>query len=220
MTLGEKIKKARIESGLTQEQLSGKMMVSRQAITKWEADKGIPDVSNLKLLAQLLNVSVDYLLDDGIEIDINVIRETIDISKYGKALIKKKLTDKLMLEKYPSAEVRTLLPQKKRDKVDKGFDLFILLFTPFVGFSDLLNSIRLLGTEYYIVNEGDMQFLVSVNYKEGYMESRRMVEFRNTRTGDKFSVGDLIFTDCGVLNVKQVIRCDIINMLKFAYGVH
>lgn len=202
MTLGEKIKKARIESGLTQEQLSGKMMVSRQAITKWEADKGIPDVSNLKLLAQLLNVSVDYLLDDGIEIDINVIRETIDISKYGKALIKKKLTDKLMLEKYPSAEVRTLLPQKKRDKVDKGFDLFILLFTPFVGFSDLLNSIRLLGTEYYIVNEGDMQFLVSVNYKEGYMESRRMVEFRNTRTGDKFSVGDLIFTDCGVLNVK------------------
>lgn len=202
MTLGEKIKKARIESGLTQEQLSGKMMVSRQAITKWEADKGIPDVSNLKLLAQLLNVSVDYLLDDGIEIDINVIRETIDISKYGKALIKKKLTDKLMLEKYPSAEVRTLLPQKKRDKVDKGSDLFILLFTPFVGFSDLLNSIRLLGTEYYIVNEGDMQFLVSVNYKEGYMESRRMVEFRNTRTGDKFSVGDLIFTDCGVLNVK------------------
>ena len=128
MTLGEKIRKARIESGLTQEQLSGKMMVSRQAITKWEADKGIPDVSNLKLLAQLLNVSIDYLLDNGIEIDINVIRETIDISKYGKALIKKKLVDKLMLEKYPSAEVRCLLPQKKRDKVDKGFDLFIFLF--------------------------------------------------------------------------------------------
>ncbi len=199
MTLGEKIKKARIESGLTQEQLAGKMMVSRQAITKWESEKGIPDVSNLKLLAQLLNVSIDYLLDNGSEIDINVIRETIDISKYGKALIKKKLTDKLMLEKYPSSEIRTLVPQKKLDKVDKGFDLFIFLFTPFIGFSDLLNSIRLLGTEYYIVNEGNMQFFVAINYKEGYMESRRMVEFRNTRTGDKFSVGDLIFTDCGAL---------------------
>ena len=202
MTLGEKIKKARIESGLTQEQLASKMMVSRQAITKWEADKGIPDVSNLKLLAQLLNVSVDYLLDDGNEIDINVIREAIDISKYRKALIKKNLTDKLMLEKYPSAEIRTLIPQKKRDKVDKGFDLFISLLTPFVGFSDLLNSIRLLGTEYYIVNEDNMQFLVSVNYKEGYIESRRMVENRNTRKGDKFSIGDLIFTDCGVLKMK------------------
>ena len=37
---------------------------------------------------------------------------------------------------------------------------------------------------------------------QSYMESRRMVELHNTRTGDKFSVGDLIFTDCGVLNVK------------------
>lgn len=202
MTLGEKIKKARIENGLTQEHLSEKMMVSRQAITKWEADKGIPDVSNLKLLAQLLNVSIDYLLDNGSEIDINVIRETIDISKYGKALIKKKLTDKLMLEKYPSAEIRTLLPQKKRDRVDKAFDFFIDFFTPLCGFSDLQNSTKLLGTEYYIVNEDNLQLFVSVNYKEGYMESRRMVELHNTRTGDKFSVGDLIFTDCGVLNVK------------------
>ena len=51
MTIGEKIKNARMENGLTQEELASKMMVSRQAITKWEADKGIPDVSNLKLLA-------------------------------------------------------------------------------------------------------------------------------------------------------------------------
>lgn len=202
MTLGEKIKKARIESGLTQEQLAGKMMVSRQAITKWEADKGIPDVSNLKLLAQLLSVSVDYLLDDGKEINVNVIREPVDISKYGKAFIKKKLTDKLMLEKYPSAEIRTLFAQKKLDKVDKGFDLFIFLFTPFIGFSDLLNSIRLLGSEYYLVNENGLQFFVIVNYKEGYIESRRVAEPRDMRRGEKFSVGDLIFTDCGALMAK------------------
>lgn len=202
MTLGEKIKKARIESGLTQEQLAGKMMVSRQAITKWESDKGIPDVSNLKLLAQLLSVSVDYLLDDGKEIDVNVIREPVDISKYGKAFIKKKLTDKLMLEKYPCAEIRTLLAQKKLDKVDKGIDLFIFLFTPFIGFSDLLNSIRLLGSEYYLVNENGLQFFVVVNYKEGYIESRRVAEPHNMRKGEKFSVGDLIFTDCGALMAK------------------
>ena len=202
MTLGQKLREIRKKFGLSQEQLAEIMNVSRQAITKWEADKGIPDVSNIKLLAQLLNVSIDYLLDNGSEIDINVIRETIDISKYGKALIKKKLTDKLMLEKYPSAEIRTLLPQKKRDKVDKAFDFFIDFFTPLCGFSDLQNSLKLLGTEYYIVNEDNLQLFVSVNYKEGYMESRRMVELHNTRTGDKFSVGDLIFTDCGVMNVK------------------
>lgn len=199
MTLGEKIKKARIENGLTQEQLAEKMMVSRQAITKWEADKGIPDVSNLKLLSQLLNVSVDYLLDDGSEADVNVIRESIDLSKYGKALVKKRLTDKLMLEKYPSAEIRTLLPQKKSSKVDEAFDFIIDFFTDLCGFSDLQNSIKLFGTEYYLVNEDGMQFFVAVNYKEGYIESRRSVETCNTRTGDKFSVGDLVFTVCGVL---------------------
>ena len=197
MTIGEKIKNARMENGLTQEELASKMMVSRQAITKWEADKGIPDVSNLKLLAQLLNVSVDYLLDDGGKIDVNVIHEMIDLSKYGKAVIKKKLTDKLMLEKYPDAEIRTLLPEKKKDKVDKGLDFFVDFFTPLCELSDLRNSLKLLGTEYYLVNEENRQFFVAVNYKEGYMESRRTTNFRNYRTGDKFTIGDIVFTDCG-----------------------
>ena len=203
MTIGEKIKNARTENGLTQEELASKMMVSRQAITKWEADKGIPDVSNLKLLAQLLNVSVDYLLDDGVEIDINVIRETIDLSKYGKAVIKKKLTNKLMLDRYPDAEIRTLIPEKKRDKVDKAVDIVILLTTPFVGITDIINSLKLLGTEYYLVNEENRQFFVAVNYKEGYMESRRTAEFRNSRTGDKFTIGDIVFTDCGEMSRKE-----------------
>lgn len=176
MTLGEKIRKARIENELTQEQLAGKMMVSRQAITKWESGKGMPDVANLKLLAQLLGVSIDYLLDDGSEIDINVMRESIDLNKYGKAVIKKKLADKLMLEKYPGTEIVTLLPQKKLDKVDKAFDLLIDLFTPLCGFEDLQNSLRLLGTEYYIVNDDGKQYFVAVNHKEGYMESRRSTE--------------------------------------------
>ena len=44
MTLGMKLKQARMDAGLTQEQLAGKLMVSRQAITKWESDKGMPDV--------------------------------------------------------------------------------------------------------------------------------------------------------------------------------
>ncbi len=202
MTLGEKIRKARLENGLTQEQLSEKMMVSRQAITKWEADKGLPDISNLKLLAQLLNVSIDYLLDDGCEVDISVIREPIDLSKYGKALIKKNLTDKLMLEKYPSAEIRTLLPKKKRDKVDKVFDFVLDFFTPLCGISDLQNSMKLLGTEYYLVDERNMQFFVAVHYREGYMESRRTASHYNTHTGDTFSIGDLIFTVCGVLKEK------------------
>jgi transcriptional regulator with XRE-family HTH domain len=46
MTLGEKIKEARKQCGLTQEQLAEKMLLSRSAIAKWESDKGLPDVEN------------------------------------------------------------------------------------------------------------------------------------------------------------------------------
>lgn len=47
MSLGEKIREQRKKASLSQEQLAEKLNVSRQAITKWETDKGIPDVANL-----------------------------------------------------------------------------------------------------------------------------------------------------------------------------
>ena len=62
MTFGEKLKAARKEAGLSQEQFAEKMSVSRSAIAKWESDKGMPDVNNLKAMAQLLvNVSADFI---------------------------------------------------------------------------------------------------------------------------------------------------------------
>ena len=48
MTLGEKIREARRKCGFSQERLAEKMSVSRSAIAKWETDKGLPDVGNLK----------------------------------------------------------------------------------------------------------------------------------------------------------------------------
>lgn len=65
MSLGEKIREHRKQVGLSQEQLSEKLEVSRSAVAKWETDNGIPDVDNLKVISKLLNVSIDYLLDDG-----------------------------------------------------------------------------------------------------------------------------------------------------------
>lgn len=58
MTFGEKLKEARKKAGLSQEQFAEKMNVSRSAIAKWETDKGMPDVNNLKVMSQLLNVSI------------------------------------------------------------------------------------------------------------------------------------------------------------------
>ena len=92
MTLGEKIREARRPCGLSQEQLAEKLSVSRSAIAKWETDKGLPDVGNLKILARLLNVSVDHLLDETQTVEDPVIRETYQLSAYGYGCKKVKKT--------------------------------------------------------------------------------------------------------------------------------
>ena len=81
MTFGEKLKNARLEAGYTQEELATRLTVSRAAIAKWESDRGLPDIANLKAIAEVLNVSTDYLLDDGNPIDISVTKKSIDLRK-------------------------------------------------------------------------------------------------------------------------------------------
>lgn len=63
MTIGEKIQKFRKKHNYTQEELAGKLNVSRQTISKWENDTTIPDSSNIFELSKLFNTSTDYLLD-------------------------------------------------------------------------------------------------------------------------------------------------------------
>ena len=67
MKTGEKIAKARKNINLTQDQLEEELDVSRQTISKWESDIAYPEAGKLKLLADTLNVSIDYLLKDEVE---------------------------------------------------------------------------------------------------------------------------------------------------------
>ena len=62
MTLGERIVHYRKRQGLSQEQLSQRLGVSRQSVSKWERDLSIPDVASLPKLAEELGISVDELL--------------------------------------------------------------------------------------------------------------------------------------------------------------
>ena len=64
MTFGEKIQKLRKEAGLSQEELSYQLNVSRQAISKWERDNGYPETEKIVRMSKLFNVSLDYLLNE------------------------------------------------------------------------------------------------------------------------------------------------------------
>lgn len=58
MTLGQFITRRRKHLRLTQEELAGKLPVSKSAVAKWEKDAGIPERDNLPKLAQALRVPV------------------------------------------------------------------------------------------------------------------------------------------------------------------
>lgn len=69
MTLGQKLMKLRKSSGMSQEDLAGEMLVSRQAISRWESGETMPDSENLLRLSEIFQVSADYLLHDDYEGD-------------------------------------------------------------------------------------------------------------------------------------------------------
>ncbi|WP_105203815.1 helix-turn-helix domain-containing protein [Neobittarella massiliensis] len=63
--IAEKIKALRKQAKLSQEGLADRLHVSRQAVTKWETGGGVPDIENLRAIAQLFAVSVDELLGNS-----------------------------------------------------------------------------------------------------------------------------------------------------------
>jgi len=63
-TIGKRIKEARKEKKLTQEELANKLNVTFQAVSSWESDKYIPDTWNLIELAKVLEVSVSSLVEN------------------------------------------------------------------------------------------------------------------------------------------------------------
>lgn len=66
MKLSEKIIALRKANGMTQEELAAICNVSRQSISKWEADIALPETEKLLILGDVFRVSMDILLKDGL----------------------------------------------------------------------------------------------------------------------------------------------------------
>ncbi len=67
MKIGNKIKKYRESSNLSQEELADKIYVSRQTVSNWENNKSYPDINSLKLLTNIFDVSLDEFIEGDIE---------------------------------------------------------------------------------------------------------------------------------------------------------
>ena len=85
MKLSEKIIELRKANGLTQEELASICNVSRQSISKWEADIALPETEKLLILGETFQVSMDILLKD--ELTLNEVK---DVHSCGNNEIQKK----------------------------------------------------------------------------------------------------------------------------------
>lgn len=192
MTAGEKIREARTRAGLSQEQLARKLRVSRSAVAKWETGKGLPDVENLKALSQLLHVTIDQLLDDSeTTFDDLVMREPYTLSAYGKGT-KKARKDRAVRERFPDAEIHTLLGKQKLTRAERIIDNAVGFLTdaPF-GIPDLISGVKNLEKEFYLVEREGTQLLVTVT--DAWIETRPL---DGRFSHKKFELGAWVFTKC------------------------
>ena len=89
MGIGEKIKAARTEIGLTQEQAAENLMVSRQTISNWENGKSLPDIVSVIKMSELYKISLDELLKgdhvmmEKIEKDMKLVKAEKKVVRYG-----------------------------------------------------------------------------------------------------------------------------------------
>lgn len=156
MTFGEKLKKLRIEAGLSQVQLAEKLCVSRQAITKWENNRGIPDIDNLQGISHLFGKSIDSLMDNGSEVNMNVIREEIDINSYDKKNFRSRY-DAVAKEKYSAASV--IYPLVRRKKLSMAEAIVDFIVQPgVVNVADSFDD----RAAYYLVELMDKQLLLQI----------------------------------------------------------
>jgi transcriptional regulator with XRE-family HTH domain len=81
-SFGQKFSQQRKLKGYTQEYISEKLNVSPQAVSKWENDLSYPDITLLKDISILLDISIDELLGSEKKVETEVVPvDSRDISK-------------------------------------------------------------------------------------------------------------------------------------------
>ncbi|AVV98138.1 helix-turn-helix transcriptional regulator [Lactiplantibacillus plantarum] len=90
--LAEQLKFYRESSKLSQDDIADALMISRQAVSKWENDRTYPDLDNLIRLSNLYSVSIDELLkgDARIQNKLKNDGELVDSLKSNVSFLRRK----------------------------------------------------------------------------------------------------------------------------------
>ena len=137
MSLGNRLFHARKKQGLSQEDVAGKLGVSRQTVSKWETDETLPDIRQAKQMARLYSLSLDELIE--FDVDLQEIQEVIE--RTSAELEEKIDWTSAWGKKYPillsyqkevnaanfAARLSMMLEELKRDYGYTDLDAFLVL---------------------------------------------------------------------------------------------
>lgn len=179
-SVGKTIALLRKRKGLTQVELAEKLGVSDKAVSKWESESGFPEISQLPVMANLFNVTIDYIMT-GKEPEKEVIAiskaelcaktDNIDLAEEVKDLPKdennKNIVDYIL--HYQSLKVFVKLCETDSQFIQR-FNI-----TDAITLATLSNSLFLLSGKKFFIddgvwfrfeNENDIKLLLPVDDRE------------------------------------------------------
>lgn len=158
LTIGQRIAACRKNLGLSQEALGEKLGVSRQAISKWEADAAMPEIDKLIGLSKLYNVSVGWLL--GIEESPEPQEKTGEVSE---ELLRK--IEEIVLRYQPRKP-----PLSKKKKVLIAIAAVLVGISLFSRWGQLQLDVATVSAQVRNTNEQNAQIMEKLSDLEARME--------------------------------------------------
>ena len=174
MTFPEKIKNIRHRMNLSQESLADTLGISRQSVAKWESGDGLPDTFNMKELAKLTGLSVDYLLDSINDLPLLTLSEKIDKSALPtrKGYTK---NDEAVLSRYAGCTIYPLTRRKKMKPIEQLIDFFV---SP--GALEVADQLANFST-YYLVENKSVSLIVNIKNNTMITKEISHQAFSNSR---------------------------------------
>lgn len=202
MNIGNKIKVLRKEKGVTQEELANSVGVSFQAVSKWENNIALPDITLLPMLAEYFGVSMDELFDFSLreaEAEImKIINEAVEfresdptksrriledgIKKHpGNDILLNNLLYVLNYNENPDETIRiaSALTEKAEDEVK--YDALRFLAYAYKAKGDLKSAKAAIEQipEIYFTKLTEMAYLVEGKEKFDAAEKQKWISFEN-----------------------------------------
>ena len=144
MIFADKLITLRKKEGWSQEDLAARIAVSRQSVSKWESAQSVPDLEKILKLADLFNVTTDYLLKDDIE-DIATHKTAVmDSQTTGLEEENEELTPRYVVS-LEDAQAFIAVKAKTSKLIALGVSLCIMAVVPYLLLEGIAEAAMSLG---------------------------------------------------------------------------